>query len=310
MFNCAVCGNQAHDQFKVPDAKSNEALDISICVACGLVQQSHLPTGDELRIYYSHTYRIDYKNNYSPKSKYVLRAGIAAKKRIAILKKHIDNSKNLSLLDVGAGGGEFVYIATRHGFTARGIEPNLGYSEYAREQYGVEIQTSMLANIETNSADIITMFHVLEHMAHPKQVVSKIYDALKKDGILFIEVPNILQNDASPSNIFFKAHLLYFSKYSLVELLSTHFDALSVFDSGNLIGLFKKKSVPLEDIKIDDASYPQTLKRLSSKGWIEYIFTGGGWKKPFKRLARHLTELKMGKLSARQILDDVYEHKN
>jgi len=77
-----------------------------------------------------------------------------------------------------------------------------------------------------------------------------------------------------------------------------------------LIGLFKKKSLPLEDIKLDDASYPQTLKRLSSKGWIEYIFIGGGWKKPFKRLARHLTELKIRNLSARQILDYVYERKN
>lgn len=305
-YKCQLCGSTDADSITSSDAKSNEKLDIALCKKCGLVQQKKIPTDDELRIYYSHNYRQDYKNTYSPKIKYVRRAGIAAKSRISFLKATI-NSHNKTLLDIGAGGGEFVYLASINGFNATGIEPNEGYSEFAKKEYSAEIKTMMLDDVESASADIVTLFHVFEHMANPKLVISKIYNVLNDDGYLFIEVPNILQKDASPHNIYFKAHLFYYSRYTLISAASRYFDPIYVTDDGNLRILFKKKQKPLDAEMLPSISdVAHTKLRLQQKGWIEYLFSGGGISKPFKRIQQIYIEKKLNKaLNPRRLLNEL-----
>jgi 2-polyprenyl-3-methyl-5-hydroxy-6-metoxy-1,4-benzoquinol methylase len=195
----------------------------------------------------------------------VRRAGIAVKSRIAFLKETID-SNNKTLLDIGAGGGEFVYLASVNGFNSKGIEPNEGYSDFAKKEYSAEIKTMMLDDVESASADIVTLFHVFEHMAKPQSVMSKIYSVLNDDGYLFVEVPNILQKDASPQNIYFKAHLFYYSKYTLISAASRYFDPISVADDGNLRVLFKKKQKPLDpEILPNKSAVAHTKKDFNKK---------------------------------------------
>lgn len=305
-YRCQLCGSTEADSITSLDAKSNERLELALCKNCGLVQQKNLPTDDELRIYYSHNYRQDYKKTYSPKIKYVRRAGIAAKNRISFLKQTI-NSNNKQLLDIGAGGGEFVYLASINGFRAMGVEPNEGYSEYAKKEYSAEIKTMMLDDIQSASADIVTLFHVFEHMANPKAVMFKIYNVLNDDGHLFIEVPNILQKDASPHNIYFKAHLFYYSKFTLISAASQYFEPISVSDDGNLRVVFKKRQKPLDaQILPNRNEVSCTINRLQQKGWFEYLFSGGGILKPFKRIQQIYIEKKLSKsLNPRRLLDEL-----
>jgi 2-polyprenyl-3-methyl-5-hydroxy-6-metoxy-1,4-benzoquinol methylase len=305
-YKCQLCSTTESQLIASIDAKSKEELELALCKECGLVQQKNIPTNDELKIYYSHNYRQDYKKTYSPKIKYVRRAGIAAKSRISFLKDVIDLT-NKKLLDIGAGGGEFVYLASINGFNATGIEPNEGYSEFAKNEYSTEIRTMMLDDIESASADIVTLFHVFEHMANPKSVMSKIYKILNDDGYLFVEVPNILQKDASPHNIYFKAHLFYYSRHTLISAASRYFDPISVTDDGNLRVLFKKKQKPLDaEILPSRNDVAHTQKRLEQKGWIEYLFSGGGILKPFKRIKQIYIENKLDKsLKPRRLLDEL-----
>jgi len=305
-YKCQLCSTTESQLIASIDAKSKEELELALCKECGLVQQKNIPTNDELKIYYSHNYRQDYKKTYSPKIKYVRRAGIAAKSRISFLKDAIDLT-NKKLLDIGAGGGEFVYLASINGFNATGIEPNEGYSEFAKNEYSTEIRTMMLDDIESASADIVTLFHVFEHMANPKAVMSKIYKILNDDGYLFVEVPNILQKDASPHNIYFKAHLFYYSRHTLISAASRYFDPISVTDDGNLRVLFKKKQKPLDaEILPSRNDVVHTQKRLEQKGWIEYLFSGGGILKPFKRIKQIYIENKLDKsLKPRRLLDEL-----
>ena len=211
---CQLCNSTNLQTNLQNDAKSKSPLAISFCSDCSLVQQQEIPSDEELKIYYSHNYRQDYKSTYSPKPKYVRRAGITALDRIKFLESHVQLS-NQVLLDIGAGGGEFVYMAQKRGLRSKGIEPNLGYSSFSKEQYGVEVKTAMLSDVQDSSADIVTLFHVFEHMAKPLDVMKKLYSSIKDGGYLFIEVPNILQADASPHNIYFKAPLFYYSKFTL-----------------------------------------------------------------------------------------------
>jgi len=268
------------------------------------VQQVDIPSDETLKVYYAHHYRQDYKNTYEPKLKYVQRAGYAALERLRFIRNHLTPDRRLRLLDVGAGGGEFVYLSGKAGFDASGVEPNQGYSEYAKKTYGVDIKTQMLDELKTACADVITIFHVFEHMANPHAVMKKMADILSEEGSLIIEVPNLLQKDASPHNIFFKAHLFYYCRYTLVAAASQYFDLQHVQDAGNLIALFKKKPMAAAHMQFPDAQEVADIKRrLAKKGWLEYLFHGGGLIKPFKRVSRICSELKLKDVSAREVLD-------
>ena len=306
---CELCRSEDLTFHEKKDAKSNSFLNISHCLNCSLIQQKDIPTDDELKIYYSHNYRQDYKSTYSPKPKYVQRAGQAAIDRINFLEKHI-KINNQVLIDIGAGGGEFVYMAQQSGFNSSGIEPNLGYSSFSKEQYGVDVKTAMLADVEDSSADILTLFHVFEHMAKPHNVMKKLYQSIKDNGYLFIEVPNILQSDASPHNIYFKAHLFYYSKYTLISVASRYFDVVHAEDQGNLRVLFRKRTNILETICLPTHNELQaSQQRLNKKGWLEYLFVAGGIVKPLLRIRKIVSESLISKNKPREILNTLLEDK-
>jgi 2-polyprenyl-3-methyl-5-hydroxy-6-metoxy-1,4-benzoquinol methylase len=303
---CQLCNSTNLQTNLQNDVKSKSPLAISFCNDCSLIQQAEIPSDEELKIYYSHNYRQDYKSTYSPKPKYVRRAGITALDRIKFLESYVPLS-NQVLLDIGAGGGEFVYMAQKRGLQSKGIEPNLGYSTFSKEQYGVEVKTSMLSDVQDSSADIVTLFHVFEHMAKPLEVMKKLYSSIKDGGYLFIEVPNIFQADASPHNIYFKAHLFYYSKYTLACAASQYFDVVKVEDKGNLKVLFKKKVQPSENISsIQPNQIEFSQNRIKQKGWFEYLFNGKGILKPFLRIDRVVTELFIKKSSPKELLDSLY----
>jgi 2-polyprenyl-3-methyl-5-hydroxy-6-metoxy-1,4-benzoquinol methylase len=305
-FNCGLCGSNKNKIFNKRDTKSFENLKIAICLNCSLVQQENLPNDEALKIYYSHNYREDYKKTYTPKLKYIRRAGLAAKSRISFIKNNIKNISNMKLLDVGAGGGEFVYLASKNGFDAQGIEPNVGYSSFARDEYGVNIKTLTLDALKADTVNIITLFHVFEHMANPQKVIERLSHILKKDGHLLIEVPNIFQRDASPHNIFFKAHLFYYSKYTLISAASKFFDVVQIDDKGNLKILFKKKIHSSPNIKLPGKIVlNETLTRIDQKGWVEYLTQGGGLLKPFKKIKQKYYESLIKNLTPKKLLDSL-----
>ena len=305
-FNCGLCGSNKNKIFNKRDTKSFEDLKIAICLNCSLVQQENLPNDEALKIYYSHNYREDYKKTYTPKLKHIRRAGLAAKSRISFIKNNIKNISNMKLLDVGAGGGEFVYLASKNGFDAQGIEPNVGYSSFARDEYSVNIKTLTLNELKADTVNIITLFHVFEHMANPQKVIEKLSCILMKDGYLLIEVPNIFQQDASPHNIFFKAHLFYYSKYTLISAASKFFDVVQIDDKGNLKILFKKKSNSTKNIKLPSkTALDETLNRLNQKGWLEYLTKGGGLLKPFKKIKQKYCESLIKHLTPKKLLDSL-----
>lgn len=310
MVNCRLCGAASGSFWSVKDAKSDETLEMFMCGSCALVQQANLPTDEELRIYYSHNYREDYKSTHKPRPKYVYRAGRAALDRLARMRK-AGVPHGSTLLDVGAGGGEFVYMAQRSGFVSQGVEPHQGYSEFARDEYCVKIETCQISDIEHQDLGVVTMFHVLEHLAHPQQVMSKVHCLLKEGGYFVVEVPNITQNDASPHNIYFKAHLFYYSRPSLIAAASAYFDPVYVEDTGNLFIVFKRKSNQLPNVLLPSAvDVKLVTRRLEEKGWGEYLFEGGGLTKIFTRIPKSLRESKVKHMGPKAILDQLYEQHN
>lgn len=131
--------------------------------------------------------------------------------------------KKGNLLDVGAGTGDFLVEAKKNGWAITGIEP----SEKAKAisvSKGV-IFAENLAAIESNSQDVITMWHVLEHVPDLQNEILELKRILKPDGVLVIAVPNYNSYDAKYYGQYWAAydvprHLWHFSKTSIKKLFA------------------------------------------------------------------------------------------
>ena len=303
-MSCRLCGESALKAVANRDAKTAKELIISMCFRCGLVQQSDIPAEDELKKYYSNDYRLQYKKTYTPKAKHVYRAGKMAMDRIDFL---ADSGIHTGqLLDIGAGGSEFVYLAKQRGFTSKGIEPNIGYSTYAAKQYNADVVTGDINSAE-GLYDVVTLFHVMEHLSSPYDAFRKLHSLLKPNGKLLIEVPWIETYDASPNNIFFKAHLYYFSAETLVAFASQYFDVIKVDTTSNLRVLFTAKDAPT-DIRLPEPESVRIAKRrMKEKGWVEYLLKGKGLLKPLRKMFSSLEERQAKGKQPIQILDDLLD---
>jgi 2-polyprenyl-3-methyl-5-hydroxy-6-metoxy-1,4-benzoquinol methylase len=133
------------------------------------------------------------------------------------------HSQKGKLLDIGAGTGDFLAVAKENGWHTTGIEP----SEKAR---GIAISkgvafTESLSGINDHSFDVITMWHVLEHVPDVKAQITELKRILKPEGVIFIAVPNFKSYDAKYYGAYWAAydvprHLWHFSKTAIEKLFA------------------------------------------------------------------------------------------
>jgi SAM-dependent methyltransferase len=96
------------------------------------------------------------------------------------------------LLDVGAGRGRFVVSATATGYDAVGIEPSVRGSE-AAAAIGASVERSTVeeASFDQGAFDVVSLWHVLEHLEQPAGALERIAEWLAPGGVLLIGVPNL-----------------------------------------------------------------------------------------------------------------------
>ena len=148
-------------------------------------------------------------------------------------------AKGNNLLDIGAGTGDFLQTAKRKKWNVEGIEPNAQARKLAAEK-GIKLQQE-LSYFEDSSFDVISMWHVLEHVPNFDFQVKELYRLLKPNGVAVIAVPNFKSFDADYYKEFWAAydvprHLWHFSQDGITGLFKRHnFEKLKtkplVFDS-------------------------------------------------------------------------------
>lgn len=95
------------------------------------------------------------------------------------------------LLDVGCGDGSFLLKAKEMGITVYGLETDSTSQEnYHKLNLNVHIGSLQTAKFEENSFDYITLNHVIEHVENPNDLLKNLHDLLKKDGTLWLGLPN------------------------------------------------------------------------------------------------------------------------
>ncbi|MFY8097180.1 MAG: class I SAM-dependent methyltransferase [Flavobacterium sp.] len=147
----------------------------------------------------------------------------AIKSKVALITK--ENSKRGNLLDIGAGTGDFLIEATNQGWTTIGYEPNASAKSLA-ENKGV-VFTDDIFVLPNASFDVITMWHVLEHVPNLEEYIANLKRLIKPGGTIVIAVPNYKSFDANYYGRFWAAydvprHLWHFSKTSIKRLFSDH----------------------------------------------------------------------------------------
>lgn len=134
-----------------------------------------------------------------------------------------------TLLDMGCGKGRFVARAAHHGWNAQGVDSSPGQVAAARARYSVEVFEGELqqAGFADNTFDLVTAWHVLEHIPDPHALIAEVQRVLRPGGLFVCEVPNFAswQVRLGRSNWFHldvPRHLIHFTPTALEYLLSRH----------------------------------------------------------------------------------------
>jgi len=269
---CPICGSSKRTIISKLDRRF-KILPHCKCDECALVRHEFMLSDKQLSEYYLKNYRTDYQwVNSGPTSRHIQKRVSEAKLRLNNLHPHL--KKNPKILDFGCGSGEFVELAQNRGALASGFEPGKLYSKYARDQKGLDVQNCGWENYEREEkVDVVTAFHVFEHLIDPLKAFHKSVSWLNVGGIIYIEVPNMANGlKRKGFGSLHMAHTIGFGRYSL-ELLGAYCDMkiLEVFNGYN-IGIIFKKGVPrpLDEIKKEsiDEFKNLNLKQINKQFWI------------------------------------------
>lgn len=255
---CPICGSNNIKAFlTVKDHSiSKETFTIKACDNCGFRMTTPRPTIEELGKYYESEDYI----SHSDTDKGLVNFMYQKVKSITLRNKEklISNfNTSKKLLDIGCGTGDFLLYCKGKGWDVKGLEPDQNARHRALEK-GLESVENIDALFiqEDKSFGIISMWHVLEHVADLNKYMNQLHNILEDSGRLLIAVPNPDSPDAKKYDAFWAAydvprHLFHFSK-------------------DNMKALAKKHNFQIEDIEpmIYDSFYVSMLSEKYKSGSI------------------------------------------
>ena len=220
---CPICASHSFHPFLECEDQlvSHKKFLLQKCTTCNLLITTPQPLVSEIGEYYlsenyiSHT---DGKRNLFDVLYKFVRGQMLKKKRTLIQKC----STGCKILDFGCGTGEFINEMKTHGWIVSGVEPSPVARQRAEEKK-LEIAES-LDSLKENSFDVISLWHVLEHLHNPNEYLEKFHQLLKQNGTLVVAVPNPESYDASVYKDHWAAydvprHLWHFSHSNMKRIL-------------------------------------------------------------------------------------------
>jgi len=240
---CPICNSIHSKPFLVcvDHTVSRETFNIVECESCGFKFTNPRPNESDLGKYYKSEEYVSHSNTnkgfinsvYQTVRKYTLL------KKLQLVSKHFKTGK---ILDIGCGTGEFLNTCKNAKWETLGIEPDDDARNMAIKNYGLDIRKeSDLSGLADSSFDVISMWHVLEHVPKLNERVEELKRLIKPTGIIIIAVPNCESLDAKSYKELWAAydvprHLYHFIPKDIETLFQKHgmkvFQTLPmVFDS-------------------------------------------------------------------------------
>lgn len=259
--NCPVCQNNTFTEYlNVQDfTVSQEKFSIQACKKCGFKFTNPRPDLTQIGDYYKAESYISHTNTskglisklYHSVRKYTLKGKLNLINRLI--------PKKGKLLDVGCGTGMFLNVCRENGWTVNGIEPDNGARQIAEQINEAAIKTEVLTSFKNETFDVITMWHVLEHVHLLNETVDWLKERLSNSGYLIIAVPNHESKDAEIYQEYWAAydvprHLYHFSQKSIKQLFEQK-------------GFSLKETLPMKF----DSFYVSMLSTKYQVGKINYM---------------------------------------
>jgi 2-polyprenyl-3-methyl-5-hydroxy-6-metoxy-1,4-benzoquinol methylase len=258
---CPICDSDKKSLLLtcIDNTVSKKAFELQECGTCGFVYTSPRPQNSDLGKFYESDEYISHSNT---KKGIVSRLYQSVRNRTLRQKLELINSrqKKGALLDIGCGTGEFANVMKLDGWNVRGIEPGDNAREMAKKNFGLDVQPEeAIANIPAGSMDVITMWHVLEHVPDLQGRIQELKSMLKQDGLLIIAVPNRNSHDAAHYGKHWAAydvprHLWHFRPQDIRALVTPH-------------GFEVKEVLPMRF----DSYYVSMLSEKYSTGAVRYF---------------------------------------
>jgi 2-polyprenyl-3-methyl-5-hydroxy-6-metoxy-1,4-benzoquinol methylase len=227
--SCPVCGSQKFDPFISGKDffLTGESFSIVKCRDCGFRFTNPRPKAEDLGKYYESSEYISHSDSrkglfasvYQVVRKYTL------SRKLSLISRYQPKGK---ILDIGCATGQFLNHMVENGWKATGIEPDEKTRSRAISEYGLEVFPEEQLNIlDKSSFDVITMWHVLEHVSDLNNRMEQLRTILKPQGTLIIAVPNCDSYDAKKYGEFWAGydlprHLYHFTKSDVKLLLEKH----------------------------------------------------------------------------------------
>jgi 2-polyprenyl-3-methyl-5-hydroxy-6-metoxy-1,4-benzoquinol methylase len=199
---CPVCSHTSFSNHLICEdhAVSEESFALVKCRKCSLLFTNPRPAEDSIDKYY----QSDQYISHSDRTRSLLEWTYQIARFYTLRKKHklirkYHGGKG-SILDYGCGTGHFLHHCKRKGWLVTGIEPNEKANTIAAKKLNQPILHSP-KDIK-QKYDIITAWHVLEHVPDPMKTLKLLRKRLNPGGYIFLAVPNHLSYDA-----------IYYGKY-------------------------------------------------------------------------------------------------
>jgi len=226
---CPVCKNNGFSDFLTCKdyTASKESFNLVTCNACKFVFTNPRPKQDEIGRYYQVE---NYISHTGTQTGLVNKLYHFARKFTLKQKLKLVNSlsKKGSLLDIGCGTGNFLQVVKNDDWKVTGVEPDLAARKLAIETCGENIHEEAFLNQENiNKYDIITMWHVLEHVHELDKRLIQLKKLLQPGGRLIVAVPNCASKDATHYKAFWGAydvprHLYHFTPKDIKKLFESN----------------------------------------------------------------------------------------
>ena len=225
---CPVCAGTSFSTYLTCEDQlvSHKLFTIQQCTNCSLLLTNPRPSPDSVGHYYKADTYISHNDTRAGMIDSVYRA---VRSYTLSQKEKLIRSLNGgvgAMLDFGCGTGAFLDQCQQRGWRVTGFEPDTDARQLATERTKATVLKNVNDVPSRPELDVITLWHVLEHVAELKQTLQVLANALRQGGYLLIAVPNPASADAAKYGANWAAydvprHLYHFTPTVLTALIET-----------------------------------------------------------------------------------------